>query len=78
LAVVQLSTLGVSDFMTNQQIGALLDKAFFIGAGLFMLFVSPKILRKNMAAEEKIRVLKILRICGIGLILCGIISFILM
>ena len=62
----------------NQHIGALLDKVFFIGFGLFMLFVSPKVLGKNLAPEEVRKRLKILRICGVLSIICGVASFILM
>lgn len=64
--------------MMNQHIGAWLDKLFFIGFGLYLLFVSPKFLGKNLSPEQTKKRLKIIRICGIIMILCGIGSAILM
>jgi hypothetical protein len=64
--------------MTYQHIGAWLDKLFFVGFGLYALFASPKRLGKNLSPEETTKRLKIVRICGIVMILCGIGSAILM
>jgi hypothetical protein len=70
--------LGIRVSMATQHIGAFLDKVLFIGLGLFMLFVRPKLLWKNPSPEELKKKLKILRICGIILISCGVGSFLLM
>lgn len=62
----------------NQHIGAILDKVFFIGAGLFCLLVSPKFIDKDPSSEEAKKRLKTIRRCGFWLIICGIASFIVM
>jgi hypothetical protein len=76
--VRQLAPLKAARHMSNQHIGAIFDKVLFIVLGIFGLIVKPKFLGKNLGPEETKKRLKIVRICGVILILCGIGSFILM
>ncbi len=64
--------------MTKQHIGAWLDKLFIIGFGLFALIISPRVVGKNLSAGEAKKRIRILRACGIVMILCGIGSIIFM
>jgi len=62
----------------DQHIGALIDKMFFIGFGLFMLFANPKAFCKDIPPEAAAKRKKTLRICGALSVTCGVTLLILM
>jgi len=60
----------------SHHIGTLIDNSILIAAGLFMVFVSPNALGKNFAPAEAAKRVKLLRICGVIIVICGVILFI--
>ena len=58
--------------MTTEQLGAVVDKVFFVGVGLFLFIWNPRNAWKTMSPEQVKKRLKIMRVCGAALILFAI------
>ncbi|HLX72035.1 MAG TPA: hypothetical protein VKV04_20660 [Verrucomicrobiae bacterium] len=62
----------------SQHTGALLDKLFMIGAGLFALLAPPSLFLKKGDSQEAIsKRVKTMRICGVLMTFIGIITLLL-
>jgi cytochrome b561 len=57
----------------TQSLGAYLDAVLWIFFGAVILFVAPAMMRKSPRAEQNAKYVPMVRICGILLLLLGLV-----
>jgi hypothetical protein len=57
-----------------QTIGSYLDILFLVGAGVFAYIAPKKLVAAGSTAEEREKKTKMLKICGVCMVACGLLQ----